>query len=60
MMNEYEVYTLAWRQQLQVWGKEYDMLQKLPDNKLTIARERKAKERLDWLSDRLRDLAAAM
>ena len=45
-MTEERIYKLAWSQQLMVWGKEKDALDRLPDNEIAQIRERKAYERL--------------
>lgn len=45
-MTEERIYNLAWSQQLMIWGKEKDALDRLPDNEIAQIRERKAYERL--------------
>lgn len=45
-MTEERIYNLAWSQQLMIWGKEKDALDRLPDNEIAKLRERKAYERL--------------
>jgi len=45
-MTEERIYNLAWSQQLMIWGKEKDALDRLPDNEISQIRERKAYERL--------------
>ena len=45
-MTEEKIYDLAWSQQLNIWGKEKDALDRLPDNAITQAREREAYQKL--------------
>ena len=45
-MTEKRIYELAWNQQLMIWGKEHEMLEKMPDNEMTQIREANAKAAL--------------
>lgn len=45
-MTEERIYKLAWMKQLDIWEKEKDALDRLPDNEITRAREEKAYKRL--------------
>lgn len=46
MMTEQKIYKLAWSQQMTIWGKEKEVLDRLPDNEVTQERERNAWKRL--------------
>ena len=46
LMTEERIYKLAWSQQLMIWGKEKDMLEKHPTNEITKLREKYAYKRL--------------
>lgn len=41
-MTEQKIYELAWSQQIMIWGKEKEALDRLPDNEVTQTRERNA------------------
>ena len=41
-MTEKMIYELAWNQQINIWGKEKEMLDQMPDNEITQMRERNA------------------
>lgn len=45
-MTEQKIYELAWSQQITIWGKEKEALDRLPDNEVTKERERNAWNRL--------------
>lgn len=41
-MTEQKIYELAWSQQITIWGKEKEALDRFPDNEMTQTRERNA------------------
>ena len=45
-MTEKRIYELAWNQQIQIWGKEREILDRMPDNELSQIREANAKAQL--------------
>ena len=51
MMTEQKIYELAWSQQITIWGKEKEVLDRHPDNEVSIARERQAWARLKEIEE---------
>lgn len=50
-MTEERIYNLAWSQQLMIWGKEKEILDKLPDNEITKLREQNAYKKLKEIEE---------
>lgn len=58
-MTELEIMNLAYHAQLERWGKEKEISEKLPDNEIARNRERNAWNKLQWISNRLFELERA-